>query len=32
MILCIGTTPTAQRTLVFDRLRLDDVNRAADVH
>lgn len=28
MILCIGTTPTVQRTLVFDRLTLDDVNRA----
>jgi tagatose 6-phosphate kinase len=31
MILCIGTTPTVQRTLVFDRLTLDDVNRAAVV-
>jgi len=29
MILCIGTTPTLQRTLSFDRLTLDDVNRAA---
>lgn len=29
MILCIGTTPTVQRTLVFDRMRIDDVNRAA---
>ena len=28
MILCIGTTPTFQRTLVFDRLTLDEVNRA----
>ncbi|QOV88127.1 1-phosphofructokinase family hexose kinase [Humisphaera borealis] len=28
MILCIGTTPTFQRTLVFERLTLDDVNRA----
>lgn len=28
MILCIGTTPTVQRTLVFERLKLDDVNRA----
>ena len=31
MILCLGTTPTAQRTLTFDRLRLDEVNRAASV-
>jgi tagatose 6-phosphate kinase len=31
MILCIGTTPTVQRTLVFDRLTLDDVNRAVVV-
>lgn len=29
MILCVGTTPTVQRTLVFDRLALDQVNRAA---
>jgi tagatose 6-phosphate kinase len=29
MILCIGTTPAAQRVMVFDRLRLDSVNRAA---
>jgi 1-phosphofructokinase family hexose kinase len=32
MILCVGTTPTVQRTLVLDRLKVDDVNRAADVH
>ncbi len=32
MILCIGTTPTMQRTMVFDRLAIDDVNRAAEVH
>jgi tagatose 6-phosphate kinase len=29
MILCIGTTPAAQRTMVFRRLVLDEVNRAA---
>ncbi len=29
MILCIGTTPAAQRTMVFRRLTLDAVNRAA---
>ena len=32
MILCIGTTPTVQRTMVFDRFALDEVNRAAEVH
>jgi 1-phosphofructokinase family hexose kinase len=32
MILCVGTTPTVQRTLVFDRLKVDDVNRAIEVH
>jgi tagatose 6-phosphate kinase len=32
MILCIGTTPTLQRTMKFDRLTPDDVNRAAAVH
>jgi tagatose 6-phosphate kinase len=32
MILCVGTTPTVQRTLVLDRLKVDDVNRAVDVH
>lgn len=31
MILCVGTTPTVQRTLVFDRLAIDDVNRAVEV-
>jgi tagatose 6-phosphate kinase len=31
MILCIGTTPTMQRTLTFRRLRLNEVNRAAFV-
>src|SRR5208282_3904541 len=28
MILCIGTTPAAQRVMVFRRLTLDAVNRA----
>jgi len=28
MILCIGTTPAAQRVMVFHRLTLDAVNRA----
>ena len=32
MILCVGTTPVYQRSMVFDHLRLDDVNRAAAVH
>lgn len=32
MILCVGTTPVFQRSMVFERLRLDDVNRAASVH
>lgn len=31
MILCLGTTPTVQRTMTFERLRLDHVNRAATV-
>lgn len=31
MILTIGTTPTLQRTMIFDRLKIDDVNRAAEV-
>jgi tagatose 6-phosphate kinase len=31
MILCVGTTPTVQRTMVFDRLELDEVNRAVEV-
>lgn len=29
MILCIGTTPAAQRVMVFQRLDLDGVNRAS---
>jgi tagatose 6-phosphate kinase len=32
MILCIGTTPTVQRTMVFDRFVGDDVNRAREVY
>jgi tagatose 6-phosphate kinase len=28
MILCLGTTPAAQRVMVFDRLNMDAVNRA----
>jgi tagatose 6-phosphate kinase len=32
MILCLGTTPTAQRTLIFERVTPDAVNRAAEVH
>lgn len=31
MILCIGTTPTAQRSMLFDCVILDAVNRAAEV-
>src|SRR5436190_9608939 len=30
MILCIGTTPAAQRVMVFAKLELDAVNRALD--
>src|SRR5437867_2991928 len=29
MILCIGTTPAAQRVMVFRHLALNEVNRAA---
>jgi len=32
MIVCVGTTPVYQRSMVFERLRPDDVNRAAEVH
>jgi tagatose 6-phosphate kinase len=32
MILFIGTTPTVQRTMLFEKLRIDAVNRAATVH
>jgi len=31
MILCLGTTPTVQRTMTFRRLLIDDVNRAIGV-
>jgi tagatose 6-phosphate kinase len=31
MILCVGTTPTVQRTMTFDRLEVDEVNRALEV-
>lgn len=31
MIVCLGTTPTVQRTMTFDRLTLDEVNRAKAV-
>jgi len=31
MILCIGTTPTLQRTMIFDQVAINDVNRAAEV-
>lgn len=32
MIVCVGTTPVYQRSMVFERLRLDEVNRAVAVH
>lgn len=32
MILCIGTTPTMQRTMRVQRLLIDEVNRAMSVH
>ncbi|HWE01172.1 MAG TPA: hexose kinase [Tepidisphaeraceae bacterium] len=31
MILCLGTTPTVQRSMTFDRVAIDDVNRAIEV-
>src|SRR4051794_28156752 len=31
MILCLGTTPTMQRTMLFDRVAIDGVNRATEV-
>jgi tagatose 6-phosphate kinase len=31
MIICLGTTPTIQRTMTFERLTLDAVNRAERV-
>ena len=32
MILCVGTTPVYQRSMIFERVRPNDVNRAAAVH
>ena len=32
MILCVGTTPVMQRTMVFPRVQIDAVNRAVAVH
>src|SRR5690348_4688636 len=32
MILCLGTTPAAQRTMIFERFAVDAVNRAAHTH
>src|SRR5690242_14921384 len=31
MILCVGTTPFMQRTMVFPRVQVDAVNRASQV-
>src|SRR5690348_2984252 len=31
MIVCVGTTPVYQRSMVFERLVPDDVNRATEV-
>ena len=31
-ILCIGPTPTMQRTMVFEKLNIDEVNRAKITH
>ena len=31
MILCLGTTPTMKRTMLFDRVEIDGVNRATEV-
>ena len=32
MIVCLGTTPVYQRSMVFERVRPDGVNRATSVH
>ena len=32
MMLCLGTTPVFQRTMIVDRFALDAVNRAAEVY
>lgn len=29
--LCLGTTPTVQQTMIFDRVAIDEVNRASQV-
>src|SRR5690348_10306780 len=31
MILCLGTTPTVQRSMIFHRVVIDGVNRALEV-
>lgn len=31
MLVCLGTTPTVQQTMIFERLVADEVNRAASV-
>src|SRR5687767_4478140 len=31
MIVCLGTTPTMQRTMLFERVVTDGINRAAEV-
>src|SRR5262245_58981370 len=31
MLVCLGTTPTIQRTMLFDRVELNAVNRAPEV-
>jgi tagatose 6-phosphate kinase len=31
LILCVGTTPTVQRSMTFDRVEIDGVNRAVEV-
>jgi len=31
MILCLGPTPTVQRSMIFDHFQVDEVNRAAQV-
>jgi tagatose 6-phosphate kinase len=31
MILCVGTTPVMQRSMIFQRVQIDAVNRAAEV-
>src|SRR5438046_1614129 len=31
MILCIGTTPTMARSMIFDRIQINEANRAREV-